>query len=50
MFLPLIERLGLLRPEVGDPGTLLDRLVVATTQARAQFVGAPEAGAWSVRP
>ena len=50
VFLPLIERLGLLRPEVGDPETLFDRLVAATTEARAQFVGAPEAGAWAVRP
>lgn len=50
VFLPLIERLGLLRPRVGDPETLLDRLVAATTAARAQFVGAAEAGAWVVCP
>lgn len=50
VFLPLIERAGLLRPEVGDPGTLLERLVAAVTAAQAQFAGAPEAGIWAKRP
>ena len=49
VFLPLIERLGLVRSEVGDPKTLYDRLVAATAEARAQFVGAPEAGVWAIR-
>jgi SAM-dependent methyltransferase len=48
--LPHIERLGFLRPGVGDPDTLYERLVAAMTAASAQFIGGAEASAWAIRP
>ncbi len=49
-FLPLIDRLGLERANVGELGSLQDRIVAAARAARTQFISNPEACAWVVRP
>lgn len=49
-FLPHIERLGFVHPEIGDPATLYERCVAAMAAARSQYVSAPLVSAWAVRP
>ena len=36
--------------DVGDPGTLTDRLVAQAAAARAQIVSKPQSCAWATRP
>jgi ubiquinone/menaquinone biosynthesis C-methylase UbiE len=48
-FLPHIERLGLVHPDIGDPATLYERCVAAVKAARSQYVSAPLVGAWAIR-
>ncbi len=36
--------------DVGDPGTLTDRLIAAAAAARAQIVSKPQSCAWAIRP
>jgi ubiquinone/menaquinone biosynthesis C-methylase UbiE len=50
VFLPMIQQLRSDHAEIGDPATLLERLLAAATESRAQFVSLPQAGAWAVRP
>jgi SAM-dependent methyltransferase len=48
--LPHIARLGLAPADVGDPGTLADRLVAEAVAVRAQIVSKPQSCAWAIRP
>jgi ubiquinone/menaquinone biosynthesis C-methylase UbiE len=48
--LPQIARLGLVSADVGDPDTLVDRLVASAAAVRAQIVSRPQSCAWVIRP
>jgi SAM-dependent methyltransferase len=48
--LPHIARLGVAPADVGDPGTVADRLVAAAAAVRAQIVSKPQSCAWVIRP
>jgi 2-polyprenyl-3-methyl-5-hydroxy-6-metoxy-1,4-benzoquinol methylase len=41
---------GLAPADMGDPGTLADRLIAAAAAARAQIVSKPQSCAWAIRP
>ena len=48
-FLPTMERLGIVDPAVGDPETLIDRLLVEARDHPGQFVTPIYAGAWATK-
>src|SRR5260370_513653 len=48
--LPHIARLGVAPADVGDPGTVADRLAAAAAAVRAQIVSKPQSCAWVIRP
>jgi hypothetical protein len=41
---------GVASAEVGDPGTVTDRLVAEAMAVRAQIVSKPQSCAWAIRP
>ena len=49
-FLPLMQRLGVVDPRVGDPETLAGRIIAEAVSTRAQSVTAPFASAWAAKP
>ena len=46
---PQLAAAGLASPEVGDPGTLTERLGAQMVAARAQVVTTPQVCAWATR-
>ena len=48
--LPHMERLGIPNGDVGEPDTLLQRLVTEVAGVRGQVVSVPQSCAWAIRP
>ena len=48
-FLPTMERLGIVDPAIGDPETLIERLLVEARDHSGQFVTPIYAGAWATK-
>jgi SAM-dependent methyltransferase len=46
----IVTRRGLAPADVGDPGTLADRLLAQAAAVRAQIVSKPQSCAWVIRP
>ncbi len=47
--LPHMQSYGMVDPAIGDPATLLDRIVAGARETRCQALTAPNIGAWSIR-
>ena len=48
-FLPTMERLGIVDPAIGDPSTLIERLLAEARDHSGQFVTPIYAGAWATK-
>jgi hypothetical protein len=46
----IVTSRGLAPADVGDPGTLADRLLAQAAAARVQIVSKPQSCAWAIRP